>query len=219
MGKIRFNLFLVESLKFCNNFGELFFIYIGIADFSSLRYIKPAASTLFLYFVKKAVEFKPVNAHSRRTVHHNKPAVRIQRKTAIRGLFCQPFHRLVGQTEIQNRLHHTGHRNGSAGTDRNQQRIVGITEFFTGGLLKRLQIILNGFLKAFRVFFAVCIIQLTNFRGNCKTCGNGQFCTGHFSQTGAFTAQQLFHFPVAFRITVSEKIHILLFCHYYLPPK
>ena len=90
----------------------------------------------FFYFIDDLLKIRLRNFHNNIRIHLDKSAVGIIRKSRIAGLLCKAFHRYVIQTQIQDRIHHTGHGSSRAGTDRYQKRIFGIAEFLT---LKSLQ--------------------------------------------------------------------------------
>ena len=72
-------------------------------------------------------------------VHLNEPAVRVVREPLVPGRAGEALDRLVVQPEIQDRVHHPGHRDGRARAHRHEQRIVGITQPLAGALLERVR--------------------------------------------------------------------------------
>ena len=56
----------------------------------------------------------------------------------------------VVQSEIENRLHHAGHRHGRTGSNRNEQRIVRIAEALAGRLLEAPHVLIDFLLETRR---------------------------------------------------------------------
>jgi hypothetical protein len=61
-------------------------------------------------------------------VHLHEPSVRVEREASITARRREPFHRLGVQPEVQDRVHHPGHRHARARTHRDEQGIRGIAE-------------------------------------------------------------------------------------------
>ena len=71
-----------------------------------------------------------LHAHDDVAVHLDEPAVAIPGEALVVGGLDQRQHGLVVQAEVQNRVHHAGHRVARAGADRDQQRHRGcVAEF------------------------------------------------------------------------------------------
>ena len=60
--------------------------------------------------------------------HLDKSPIRVIGEARIGRLLGHPFHRLVIQTQVQNRVHHPGHRKLRAGADAHQQRTLRIAQ-------------------------------------------------------------------------------------------
>ena len=65
-------------------------------------------------------------------VHLYETAVAVPCETGVAALFGHVGYCGVVHTQVQHRIHHTGHGCAGSGTNRYKQRIVGIVKFFAG---------------------------------------------------------------------------------------
>ena len=61
-------------------------------------------------------------------VHLDEPPVGVEREAAVAGASRQPFDGPIVEPEVQDRVHHSGHRELRPRPDRNQKRIVVVAE-------------------------------------------------------------------------------------------
>ena len=67
-----------------------------------------------------ALEEMPVDAVDHLAVHLDQPPVRVEREPRVSGGRREPLDRDVVQAEVQDRVHHPGHRDRRAGADRDE---------------------------------------------------------------------------------------------------
>ena len=72
--------------------------------------------------------------------HLNEAAVAVAGEARVARLAGENFDRFVVQAEIQNGVHHAGHREFRAGANAQQQRVLPIAELLTAGLFKLLEL-------------------------------------------------------------------------------
>ena len=70
-------------------------------------------------------------------VHLDEAAVAVPREARVAGLGRQRLDGLVVEAEVEDRVHHAGHRVAGAGADRHQQRVLQVAELLAGLLLER----------------------------------------------------------------------------------
>ncbi len=147
-------------------------------------------------------------------VHLHEAAVGIPCETRIARPFGHGLDRLVVHAEVQNRVHHTGHRSASTRTHRNEQRQLLVAELHAGQPLNILHRALDlGPQQLDDGFLAVRIELGANLRRNGKTRGHGDADEVHLREVGALTAQQLTHFTVSFGLFVAECVDSFNVCH------
>ena len=102
------------------------------------------------------------------------------------------------KAEIQNRIHHAGHRQGRARTDRQQQHVFRITKSLAGQCLQFVYLVVD-FIHQAGWQLAVLGIQVAEagLGTDHETRGYINADLRHFAQVGALAAEQLFVLAVA----------------------
>ncbi len=144
--------------------------------------------------------------------HLDEAAVAVHRETAVAGRGRQGLDRRVIQAQVEDRVHHAGHRGASAGTHRNQQRVLRVAQFLAVGLLKPLNRFLDLGLKAGRPRIAVPEVMDASLGRNRESRGNVQADLAHLVQVRALAAQGVLHVAVAFDQILREPVDPLV-CH------
>ncbi len=129
--------------------------------------------------------------------HLHQAAVRVPGK-AVTGFGGQRFDRLVVQAQVEDGVHHTGHRNTRTGANRNQERVTVIAELASHLLAEMFHPLDGLFPHAFGELFARIEIGETGFSRNRVAWWNRQTDTGHFAQVSALTAKKVPHRCIAF---------------------
>ena len=165
-------------------------------------------STFCFHFVDKLLEIFFADFHNNVGVHLDKAAIAVPSPTGVIGLFGHNFDNLLVKTEVQDGVHHAGHRSSCAGTNGNEKRVFKIAEFLAGNALKLFDVFHN-FRHDFIVNLATVLIVLgAGFGGDGKALGNGKTDVGHLCKVGALAAEKLTHLCIAFREKVNK-----LFAH------
>jgi hypothetical protein len=74
--------------------------------------------------------------------HLDEPAVGVPGEAVVAaGLLGQAVHGLVVQPDVEDGLHHAGHRELRAGADADEQRVVGLAERLAHPLLHRAEVL------------------------------------------------------------------------------
>ena len=86
--------------------------------------------------VEQRVELLTGHAQHDAAVHGHEPAVGVEGEPLVVGLAGQALHRLVVEAEVEDGVHHAGHRELGPGPDRHQQGVVGVADPLAHGLLQ-----------------------------------------------------------------------------------
>ncbi len=78
--------------------------------------------------VEGMLEQRAVDAEHDPPVHRDEPAVRVVGEALVVGAGCEALHALVVEPEVEDRVHHPGHRELGAGTHADEQRVGGVSE-------------------------------------------------------------------------------------------
>ena len=146
--------------------------------------------------------------HHHAAVHLDEATVAVVREAGIRGARGEPLYGLVIQAEIQNRIHHAGHRFACAGAHRQQQRVVAIAEAFTLLLLhfsdRRFDV--GG--QLCRVAALVVVEVAADVGADGESGRNRKTDRRHLGQICALAAEQIAHRAAAVGLP-TERIDIL----------
>ena len=138
------------------------------------------------------------DAHHDLAKQRREPSIRIERETQITRLFRQTLHCLFVQPEIENRIHHAGHRERRARAHRNEQRVLRIAKLLADLLFDLLQAVLDLFPHAFGKVLVVVEEGVAGFGGHDESGRHGQSGARHLTESGAFSAEQAFVVTGAF---------------------
>ena len=148
-------------------------------------------------------------AHDDIAVHLHEAAIAIPRPARVARLAPEHFHRLVVETEVQNRVHHAGHRLACAGADGNQQRILAVAELLARDRFEFRERSTDLVSQNFGIRLLVGVVVRADFGGNGESWRDGQTDPRHFMQVCAFAAEQRLLRAVAIGLAAAKKINIL----------
>ena len=103
---------------------------------------------LALELGERVLEALRVDALDHLAVHLDQPPVGVVREARVLRGGRETLDRLVVQAEVEDRVHHPGHRDRGPGADRHEQRVVGVAEALARLLLQRAQMLLDLGLEA-----------------------------------------------------------------------
>ena len=159
-----------------------------------------------LDLVERLFKVMVVDAADNIAVHVDQPTVGVIGKTLLARGVGQAYNRLVVQPQVENRVHHARHGDGSTRTDRHQQWRLRIAEFLAEFLFQHGDIFLDRAHQSLGQLTFTLVVEIADLRGDRETRRHGQADTGHFGQVGAFAAEPLFLFAVAFGLGFAEVI-------------
>ncbi len=112
------------------------------------------------------------------------------------------------QTEVENGVHHAGHRRSRTRTDGNEQGVLFVAELLARDFFHLVDVFHDFGLDRRIDLSAVLVILRASLGRNREALGNGKTDVGHFRKVRALAAENFAHF----RVTFGEKVTIL-FCH------
>src|ERR671925_881542 len=116
-----------------NQFSELLYDdpKFGGWQFDILFHVEP-----FLLTLENVFELLAVHAESNLSKHLYEAPVCVEAESLVARLLGQRLSGLFVETQVQNSIHHPGHRVGSARPNRHEQRLVSIAKVSTSLSLK-----------------------------------------------------------------------------------
>jgi hypothetical protein len=139
-------------------------------------------------------------------VHLDEAAIAVEGEAAVARQLGQAFDRLVVEAQVQDRVHHAGHRRPGARTDRHQQGIGRVAEDLAGQVLDLGQPALDLLGQLGRIGLAVGVIVDAGLGGDGEARRHRQAQRAHLRQVGALAPQQVLHRGVAVRAAPAEGI-------------
>ena len=147
-------------------------------------------------------------------IHLHETAIRIPRKTGIARTLRDSLHSLVIHTEVQDRIHHTGHRCTRARTYRHQQRLLLIAKLHTRQTLDVLHCALHlGAQHLDHGILALAIIFGAHLGGDSESRGYGNTDKVHLGEVSTLTTEQLSHLSIALGLFVTEGVNAFYTIH------
>ena len=126
--------------------------------------------------------------HYNASIHLEETTVGIPGELCIAGLLGKGFDDFVVNTEIEDSVHHAGHRLTSTGANGKKKGVLEVTKLLAHGLFDLGNICLDLGIESLGVFLSVGVIIGANFGRNGETSGNGNSNAAHFGEIGAFAA-------------------------------
>ena len=181
---------------------------------------------LGFHLVDELLEVLLADFHNDIGVHLDKSPIAVPCPTGISGFLCDNIYNVLIQTQVQDRVHHTGHGSSCSGTNGNQQRILQIAEFLSGNLFHLADVLVDLLLNLLVDLSAVLIVLSTCFCGNGKSLRHRKTKAGHLCQVCTLAAKKLSHVCVTFGKKVNPfschcnflLIIYTLFCTDSIPP-
>ena len=167
-------------------------------------------------YLERVVVFFRFGFHAQHhvAVHLYETAVRVPCETGVARTLGDGFHGLVVHTQVEDRVHHAGHRSAGTRAYRHQQRHLLVAEFHPGELFDIFHRLLHfGTEHLDYGLLAVGVIFGTYFRGDREARGDGDADEVHLREVRTLAAEQLTHFAVAFGFLVAEGIDSFNVCH------
>ena len=142
-------------------------------------------------------------------VHLDEAAVAVIGEAPVARAFGDRGHGLVVEPEVEDRVHHAGHRGARAGADRHQQRVLRVAEDAACDRLDVLQPGRDLGLELARIAAAIGVKMGADFGRDREPGRHGQADIRHLGEVRALSAEQLAHVGAAFRATAAEGQHPL----------
>ena len=141
-------------------------------------------------------------------VHLDEAAVAVPREAGVAGLGGQRLDRLVVETEVEDRVHHAGHRVAGAGADRYQQWVLEIAKLLAGLLLDSGDAGLHLAPELGRIRALVGVEVRADLGRDREAGRHRQADAAHLAEVRALAAEQRLHRSIAIRLA-AEEVHVL----------
>ena len=147
--------------------------------------------------VERVVEVLARDSEHGLAEHLDEPAVGVEGEPLVARLRRQAAHRLVVETDVEDRLHHSGHRELGARAHRHQQRVVGLAQLLAHGVLQGSEVLRYLCVQLPRLASALQV-RLARLGRDREARRHRQPQIRHLREVRALTPQQVLHVLVAF---------------------
>ena len=148
-------------------------------------------AALGLQVRERLLEAVPVDPVDDLAVHLDQAPVGVVGEARVAGPRREPRERVVVQAEVQDRVHHPGHRDRGPGADRDEQRVVGVAEALAGLLLQRGDVLVDLGVEPVRELLAVLHVRAAGVSRDREAGGHGNAERGHLREPDPLAAEQL----------------------------
>ena len=163
-------------------------------------------AALGLHLVDELLKVLLAHFHNHVGVHLDESPIAVVGPAGVAGLLGHDLDHFLVEAKVQDGVHHARHGSAGAGTDRDQQRVLLVTELLSGDFLHLAHILHDLGLNLVIDLAAVLVVLCAGFRADGEALGHRQAQLGHLSQVSALTAKKLTHRTVAF----AEQIDVLV---------
>ncbi len=143
-------------------------------------------------------------------VHLDEAAIRVPREALVLGVGDQALHRLVVEAEVQDRVHHAGHRGPRARAHGDEQRRARVAELPADQALDARQMVRDLLLQLGRVGAAVVVVVAADVGRDREARRHGQPHARHLGEVGALAAEEVLHLGAPVGASASEGVDIFL---------
>ena len=147
--------------------------------------------------------------------HHEEAAVAVPREARVARLGREALDRRVVEAEIEDRVHHAGHRYLRARSNGDEQRVLRVAELLAGGLLQLSEELLLILVDALGRLLAVFVVVHADERGDGEARGDRDPRLAHLGEARALAAENVLHVAGAVRLAVPEEVDGT--CHFPQP--
>ena len=143
-------------------------------------------------------------------IHHDQTAISVIDKARVAGLLDHTGQRRRAKADVEDGIHHTGHRTAGTGAAAHQEGILGITEFLAHQGLGGFQRGSDFLLQAGGITATKGIILCTALGRDGESSRDRESQFAHFCQVGTLATEQFAHRAVTFSGLSAKTVHSLL---------
>lgn len=153
--------------------------------------------------LQRVLEELAVDAEDRLAEHLDETAVRVPREAVVTGLLGEALHRLVGEPDVQDGVHHARHGELRPGTDGYEQGVIGLPELLAHPQLQRVEVCTHLVTQCRRLLAAV-EVGLARLGGDREARRDGKTQVGHLGEVRTLAAEEVLEVFVALGEVINE---------------
>ena len=142
--------------------------------------------------------------------HRDEPAIGVPAETLVAGQGDEALERVLVQAEVEDGIHHAGHRELGTRSDAHEQRVLRIAEALAGTLLDLAHRADDVVPEAIRELLAGREVVVAGLGRDREAGRSGQAGLGHLGEARAFSAEEVLHPGVALGRAVAPGVDVAL---------
>ena len=143
--------------------------------------------------VERFLEELTVDSENDLAEQLDEPAMRVERETPVLGQRSKTLERGRVEAEVEDRVHHSGHREFRSAADTHEERIARVAKTLAGGLLDDLERLLHLLPEAVGKLPAPGVKGVAGLGRDREAGWNGKTGPGHLGDARPLAAQQVTH--------------------------
>ena len=160
--------------------------------------------------LERLVEAARGNVHHDPPEHRDEPAVRVPAEALVAGQRDEALERLLVEAEVEDGVHHPGHRELGAGADAHEERVLRVAEALAGALLDLPHRLEDVVPEPVGQLLAGGEVVVARF-GRDREAGRGrQAGLRHLGEPGALAPEQVLHRAVALGRAAAPRVDVAL---------
>ncbi len=160
--------------------------------------------------LERVVEALPADLHDDPAEHLDEPSVGVPAEPLVAGQLDQADQRLLVEPEVEDGVHHPGHRELRPRTNADQQRVRGVTEALARACLHLADGLEDVLPQTVRQPLAGGEVVVAGLGRDREARGRREAGLGHLGEPGTLAAEQVAHRRVAVRAAVAPRVDVAL---------
>ena len=160
--------------------------------------------------VEGMIEALAVHAHHDPPEHLDEPAIGVPAEALVAGQGDQAVEGLLVEPEVEDRVHHPGHRELGARADAHEERVGDVAEALGRLALDFADGLQDVLPEARRELLPRAEVVVAGLGGNGEPGRHGQPGDGHLGQTRTLAAEQIAHRGIALGQTAAPRVDVAL---------
>ena len=170
-------------------------------------------AVLVLVVVEDFLEVVMLYVEHHAGIHLDEAPVAIEGEAAVAGARREAFHRLVVEAEIEDRVHHAGHRCAAARADRHKERVLRVAQHGPDRFADLDHGRLHIGMQRLGQLLAVRVIIGANLGGDREAWRHRQAKVRHLGEVRTFAAEQVLHIGRALCLARAEPVDVFGCAH------
>ena len=160
--------------------------------------------------LERLVELRAIDAHDDPAEHLDEAAVRVPPEALVAGERDEPLQGPLVEPQVEDRVHHPGHRELRAGADGHQQGVRRVAEPLAGSLLHLVHRLEDVVPEPLGQLLPGREVVVTRGGRDREPRRDRETRVRHLGESGALPPEEVLHLPVALGMAVAPRVDVAL---------